>query len=357
MEEVAMLTTRKTTIAIALSSVLFAGLSQAATIYSEDNGDYLNLYGEIGVGGHIGTNSDNNHDEFYETKNYVDDSFATLGVAGQHSNFLYRLEIDYQRENWLGGSGEFALAIDKLYLGYALTEQQWIEFGLTDTAFDDYDHFGDFTFNKSIETGEAGDQENTIKYQAEFDYLRFGVSYTYEGEHKAGDFQGDIVNGYIGYFSDLVSIVVGAEGRGGSDGISKYGEQWLVGLGMRVSILPELQLGINGFIEDEDIATHHSGDTFLEYETFRNYGGLLSAKYELNDAIDIVASYNYERYENWDIESPNYNYEELPPLFGKERTWGSLGVNYRPATNIVFSIEGRVGEAPEAAYAYARMYF
>ncbi|MCL2915409.1 porin [Shewanella corallii] len=348
---------RKTTIALALSSSFLPCLVQAATIYDKDNGDYLNLYGEVGVGGHIGTNSDYNHDEFYDTKSYVDDSFATLGIAGQESKFLYRLELDYQRENWLGGSGEFALDIDKLYVGYAITENQWIELGLTDTAFDDYDHYGDFTFNKAVETGEAGDQENTIKYQGEFEYIRVGASYSYEGEHKNGTFQGDIVNAYAGVFTDIFSFVVGLEGRGGSDGISKYGEQQLLGLGARLTVLPDLQIGFNGFIEDEDMATHRSGDTYMEYETFRNYGATLSAKYDWNEALEIIASANYEEYENWDIESPNYDYEELPPVFGKERTWGSLGFNYRPGQNIVLSVEGRVGEAPEAAYAYVRMYF
>ncbi|ABZ76788.1 conserved hypothetical protein [Shewanella halifaxensis HAW-EB4] len=348
---------KKTIIAITLSSSFAMGISQAATIYNHDNGDTLNIYGEMGVGGHIGANSDYNHDEFFDTKGYVDDSFATLGVTGKQSNFLYRLEIDYQRENWLGGSGELALAIDKLYLGYAFDEYQWIEFGLTDTAFDDYDHFGDLTFNKSIETGEAGDQENTVKYQAEFTNLRYGVSYTYEGEHKAGFLQGDIVNGYIGYFSDYFSAVIGAEARGGSNGISQYGEQQLLGLGMRVSVLPKLMLGFNGFIEDEDIATRKSGDTYLEYETFRNYGAMLSAKYQLSESWEIISSYNYESYEGWDIEGPNYDYEELPPVFGKDRIWGSLGFNFSPANNIVLSLEGRVGEAPEAAYAYARVYF
>lgn len=348
---------KKTKVAIALSSFIAAASAHAATIYQDDSGDYMKLYGEVGVGGHIGTNSDYNHDEFYDTKNYVDDSFATIGVAGQTSQFLYRLEIDYQRENWLGGSGEFALAIDKMYLGYAFDQYQWVEFGLTDTAFDDYDHFGDFTFNKSVETGEAGDQENTIKYQAEFDFLRFGVSYSYEGEHKNGTFQGDIVNGYMGYFSDVFSIVIGAEGRGGSEGISKYGEQRLLGLGARVAILPQLQLGFNGFIEDEDLATHYAGNTYLEYETFRNYGATFSAKYDWSDAIEFIASANYEEYEGWDVESPHYDYTELPPEFGKARTWGSLGVNYWPGTNVVLSVEGRVGEAPEAAYAYMRMYF
>ncbi|MDO6638518.1 MULTISPECIES: hypothetical protein [unclassified Shewanella] len=348
---------RRTTVAIALASLFCVNAASAVTLQEGDNGDYIRLFGEVGVGGHFGTNSDYNHDEFYDTKGYVDDSFATLGVAGQNKNFIYRLELDYQRRNWLGGDGEFELAIDKMFVGYIFDDNHWIELGLTDTAFDEYDHFGDFTFNKSVETGEAGDQENTVKYEAKFENLVYGVSYSYEGKHKNGALQGDIVNGYVGWMSDFVSVVVGVEGRGGSEGISKYGEQMLVGLGIRAQITSDFALGFNTFLEDEDLATRKSGDTYLGYETFRNYGMTLSGKYDLNESWEIIASANHEQYEGWDVEGPNYDYSELPAEFGKDRQWASLGFNYRPARDIVVSVEARVGEAPEAAYAYVRMYF
>ena len=78
---------------------------------------------------------------------------------------------------------------------------------------------------------------------------------------------------------------------------------------------------------------------------------------DLNEHWEIIGSANHEEYEGWDLIGPNYDYSELPPEYGKERQWASLGFNYRPARDIVFSLEGRIGEAPEAAYAYARMYF
>ncbi|SDJ49890.1 hypothetical protein SAMN04488540_1094 [Ferrimonas sediminum] len=348
---------KKTTVAIALATLFSAGSVNAVTFELNDAGDYARLYGEVGVGGHIDTNPDYNHDEFYDTKGYVDDSFATMGMEGQRGKYRYRLELDYQRRNWLGGDGEFELAIDKMYIGYAFTDHQWIELGLTDTAFDDYDHFGDFTFNKSVETGEAGDQENTVKYQADFDHLILGASYSYEGEHKSGALQGDIVNGYVGWMSDFLSVVVGLETRGGSDGISKYGEQQQVGLGVRLQVMPKLAFGFNGFLEDEDLATRKSGDVYLGYETFRNYGLTLTSKYDLNEKWEIIASANHEEYEGWDLIGPNYDYTDQPAEYGKERRWGSVGFNYRPAKDIVLSLEGRFGEAPEAGYAYARMYF
>ncbi|NKF50346.1 porin [Shewanella sp. WXL01] len=353
---------RKTTVAIALASLFSVGSATAVSLEQSDNGDYIRLYGEVGVGGHFATNADYNHDEFYEAKGYVDDSFATMGVRGERSNYIYRLELDYQRRNWKGGDGEFELAIDKMYVGYKFDDVHWIELGLTDTAFDQYDHYGDFTFNKAVETGEAGDQENTVKYEAQFDHLVYGASYSYEGKHKNGSPQGDIVNGYVGWLKDTVTFVIGLEARAGSNGESKYGKQRLLGAGARWQTTENLAFGINAFVEDEDLATRRapgigSEYVYLEYETFRNYGLTLSSKYVLNENWEIITSANHEQYENWDVESPNFDYTELPPEYGKDRQWVSAGFNYRPARDIVLSLEGRFGEAPEAAYAYARMYF
>jgi outer membrane pore protein F len=350
---------KKSTIAIAIVAMFSAGSVSAAILDGDSQGDHVSLYGEVGVGGHFDTHADYNHDEFWDTKGYVDDSLASMGVEGQRQQFTYRLELDYQRRNWLGGDGELELAIDKMYVGYLLTEQQWVEFGLTDTAFDDYDHFGDLTFNKAVETGEAGDQEQTVKYQAKFENLIFGTSYTYDGEHKSGAQQGDIINGYVGWMSDFVSAVVGLETRGGSNGVSKYGEQKQVGAGIRFNLMPDLTLGLNGFLEEEDLATRKSGDakTYLDYQTFTNKGVTFSAKYDLGEHWEIISSVNHEEYEGWDLIGPNYDYSKLAPKYGKERRWASLGFNYLPARDIVLSLEGRVGEAPEAAYAFARMYF
>ncbi len=342
---------------VALATVV-VGFSTAAVANSDlPYHAKAQFYGEIGVGGYLNTNSDYHHDEFYQTKNYVDDSFASFGVKGVSNRVIYRLELDYQRQNWLGGSGEFELDIDKLYLGYQLTEHQWLELGLTDTAFDDFDHFGDFSFNKAAETGEAGDQENTIKYQAEFAHFIYGISYSYEGKHKNGALQGDIINGYLGFISEYFAIVIGGEGRGGSHGESKYGEQQLLGLGLQWHLNSALSLGLNAFAEDEDIATLQSGDVYLNYQRYRNYGAVLSSRYQLSSTLAFIAAASLEQYEQWDIESPNYNSEALPPEFGKERRWGTAGIHYWPNKNTVLALEGRIGEAPEAGYAYARIYF
>lgn len=355
---------KKTALCIALSA-LFVGINtQAATIYEQDNGDNLNLYGEIGVGGHIGANEE--YGEFYDDdKNYIDDSFATMGIKGTYQDVYYRLELDYERENWKYGSGDMVLSIDKMFVGYRITDNHAIEFGLTDTAFDDYDNYGDLTFDTTVETGEASDQANTIKYEGNLANFKMGGSYSYQAESDSGFKLGDIVNGYIGYFGNTISAVAGLERRAGSEGDSKYGEQQLFGLGGRVNVTDALTLGINGYIEDEDLAqsstiTNISDplnpvSMYNDYQTFRNKGALVSASYKLTQRWEFTGSYNFEEYDAWAIY--NARYGEADYSWGDERTWATLGINFKPSHSVIFAVEGNVGEAAQDAYAYARVYF
>lgn len=248
---------KRNAVATAIASLLMASAASAVTLYENENGDYLKLYGEVGVGGHIGANVE--YGEFFKDQSFIDDSFATMGVRGKNARMHYSLELDYERENWQYGSGDLVLSIDKLFLGYDLLESkafhQYLEVGLTDTAFDDYDKWGDFTFDTTVETGEAGDQDMTVKYEGRFfSDIKVGASYTYGGKSSSGSELGDIVNGYLGYFGERFSAVVGLEGRGGSDGKSKYGEQQLLGFGARFAVTEAIHLGFNAFVEKEDVA-------------------------------------------------------------------------------------------------------
>jgi len=358
---------KKTAICVALSTCLTGFNAHAATIFEKENGDTLKIYGEVGVGGHIG--ADYEYGEFYtEEQSYIDDSFATLGAKGNYQSVYYRLELDYERENYQFGSGDMAIAIDKVFIGYKLTDNHAIEFGLTDTALDDYDKYGDFTFDTTVETGEAGDQDNTIKYEGTFSNLKMGVSYSYHGESASGSELGDIINGYIGIFTDYIDVVIGAETRLGSEGTSKYGEQMLYTLGLRAYVTEQITIGINGFIEHEDIAQTStlidiSQDfdtytyTYNDYETLVNKGALISARYIFTPKIEFTGSLNYEAYEAWDIESQYGVSPDDEYSWGKERTWSTLGINYKPSRSVVFALEGNLGEAAQDAYAYARVYF
>ncbi|WP_036823736.1 porin, partial [Photobacterium sanctipauli] len=293
----------KTVVATVLSSLLIAPSVHAVSIYKHDNGDYIDLYGEVGIGGYFG--AEYKSDEFYTDKTYIDDSYGTLGIKGLNGDLHYRLEFDLERENWKGGSGDMVTTIDKVYVGYELNNYHYIEAGLTDTAFDDYDKYGDFTFDTTVETGEAGDQDATVKYEGRYPYdIKVGISYSYDGESSSGELQGNIVNGYAGYFGKTFSIVLGLEGRGGSAGESKYGEQRLVGLAMRYSVTQDLTLGFNGFIEKEDIAQNKVAIDitdpedekyrFNDYQTLTNEGALISAKYDISQRWQLVGSMNYE---------------------------------------------------------------
>lgn len=356
-------TTHPTQIAALVSALLCASTVQAATIYQDDQGNALNLYGEVGVGGHFGANYE--YGEFYADQGYIDDAFATLGVKGNNGNLLYRLEVDYERENWAYGTGDMVLSIDKLYLGYALDDNHYVEFGLTDTAFDDYDKWGDFTFDTTVETGEAGDQDATVKYEGTYGSVKLGTSYSYNAESSSGSPLGDVVNGYLGYFGDHFSAVIGLEGRGGSEGESKYGEQKLVGFGMRYALTNSLLFGLNAFYEEEDIAQSKTAVdvtdpnnkiyAFNDYQTLKNEGALVSAKYILTEQWAFVGSANYESYEKWEADSEFWDGKDTD--WGNSRTWGTLGVNFKPTRSSVIAIEGNLGEAAQDAYAYARVYF
>ncbi len=361
---------KKHAVAVAMASLFTASAASAATIYSNDNGDFTKLYGEVGVGGHIGANYE--YGEFYADQSFIDDSFATLGVKGKNDRMHYRLELDYQRENWKYGSGDMALAIDKAFLGYDLFVSdkfnQYIEVGLTDTAFDDFDKWGDFTLDTTVETGEAGDQDMTVKYEGKFfGNVRVGASFSYLGESNSGSELGDLANGYIGYFADSFSVVVGAEKRSGSNGLSKYGEQNLIGAGARLAVTDSIHLGVNGYLEEEDIGTCikkvPSSETakpecalYSEYETQENKGYLASAKYKFSQTLEFTASYNYEEFEKWAMANRSSDAGDHKD-WGDERVWQTVGVNYKPTKSSLIAIEFNAGEAAQDAYAYARVYF
>ncbi len=357
------LASKRTLLSCALLSLFASNTATAVTIYQAENGDNIQLYGEVGVGGHVGANYE--YGEFYDDKSYIDDSFATLGVKGQKDKMHFRLELDYQRENWKYATGDMELAIDKLYLGYELGSYGYIEAGLTDTAFDDYDRWGDFTFDTTVETGEAGDQDATIKYEGKFNKFKVGASYSYGSTSSSGANLGDIVNGYAGYFGDDFSAVIGLEGRGGADSSSKYGEQRLLGIGLRYRVTESLSVGANGFIEQEDIAQEKTvidatdPDNIIavynDYQTVEHYGALVSAKYQINKHWNVTGSANIEAYEHWDQESPYWDGKKTS--WGKERSWMTVGVNYQPTSSTVIALEANAGEAAQDAYAYARLYF
>ncbi len=347
---------------IAAASLLLAAQSQALNIFEDQYGHKMDLYGEIGTGGHFG--ADYEYGEFYTDETFVDDTFSSLGIKGTYDNIYYKLEMDYQRENWKGGSGDMVLAVDKSFFGYRITPKHSLEFGLTDTAFDAYDKYGDFTFDTTVETGEAGDQSSTLKYDGQLGYIKFGSSYSYRGKSESGSELGNIYNGYIGFFHDIFSVVVGTERRVGSDGLSKYGKQELTGLGMRLNVTEALSFGVNGYQEEEYISqekqpidlsdVENSEYRYNQYEPLDRSGWLISSKYVFNEKWEVVASHNNEEHEEWDDKGSVFIDQ---PSWGAVRNWQTFGVNFRPHRSVIFSAEVNTGEAAQDLYAYTRIYF
>lgn len=261
------------------------------------------------------------------------------------------------------------LHIDKAWLGYRLNQNHYVEFGLTDTAFDDYDAFGDLTLDRGADlTGEAGDQDRTIKYEGKYQNFALGVSYSYRGESSSGAALGNITNGYLGYFGEQFSLVLGAEKRNGSAGESKYGEARIYGLGARYSVTENILLGINGFIEFEDLGEcTTTSDPWVEqakmvcnrYQEFENKGGVVSLQYSLNEHWDLVGSVQYEEYQAWDRDDQDKwgKDQVLWEEIGKSRTFQTLGVRYKPNRSSAIEIEGYTGESYQNVYAKASVFF
>ena len=107
----------------------------------------------------------------------------------------------------------------------------------------------------------------------------------------------------------------------------------------------------DGKIDDDD------GTSNNDYQTLQNKGGLISARFKYTPQIHFTGSLNYEAFEEWDIESefgvsPDKEYSR-----GKERTWSTIGIIYKPSKSVTFALEGNFGEAAQDAYAYSRVYF
>lgn len=357
---------RKSTVAMAMLAC-FATSASAATVFQAENGDYLQVFGEVGVGGYLGVKE--KFKQYHSEDSYIDDTFATLGAKGKVSVFDYRLELDYERENWDGGSGDMVLHIDKAWLGYQFDEHNYVEFGLTDTAFDDYDAYGDLTFDTGAETNEAGDQSKTIKYEGTYDVFKVGVSFSYKGESSSGADYGNVTNGYIGYFGEDLSVVLGAERRNGSAGTSKYGATRIYGLGLRYNITSDLLLGVNGYIERMDLGEctvmldpsrpwEEPASSCNRYEEHKNKAGLVGLQYSINERWDVVGTINYEQLDKWDRDGKVWDgNQEAWDARGKSRTFQTIGVRYKPSRSSVIEVEGNIGDTYQDAYAKVKVFF
>ena len=136
---------------------------------------------------------------------------------------------------------------------------------------------------------------------------------------------------------------------------------------MRYNVNEKLALGVNAFLEREDIAQDSTNievdpanpdnnvTVYNDYQEEENKGALVSARYKLTDKWELTVSHNYEEYEKWEINNNEYGSDETE--WGDDRTWQTIGINYKPSRSVIFAYEQNFGESAQNAYAYARVYF
>lgn len=333
------------TLALTLASILSAGAVNAATIYKNDNGDNLKIYGGMEIGGTFVSDTDKT--PFGPSSTYVDDSFATLGAKGSTGNFYGKFEMDAERQDWTTDNN-IRLVVDKAYVGYNLTAAQSIEFGRTDTAYDHYDGFGDVTNELGAGISEAGDQDNTIKYQGQFGKVKVGISHSLEGwdgtvDDATGDPEkytyetdslfGQVTNGYIGYFADSFAVLVGAELGDETEIYSLHGEIKLN------------DLTVSGLIWDQ--TKNFNKDEQSEKNIV---GANIGAKYKLTDKLSLLANVNFEDLDNVNVSKEDYKSE-----------WVVVGGEYQYAKNVKLAAEVSMGDVlkngENGALGYVKAYY
>lgn len=328
----------KTILAVALTTLL-SGTAHAATVYQNDNGDNIKVYGGAEVGGWIANDTP---DGVNHGTNYVDDSFATIGIKGQTGDFFGKFELDAERTPWTEDNN-FQLVMDKVYVGYNLAKGHSIELGRTDTAYDHYDSLGDFSVNEAAGVSEAGDQDNTIKYRGQFNNIRVGISYSMEGNDYEEDIRptfdkdgnvtgfedkgsyktdsrfGEVYNGYVGYFSEQFTIIAGAET------VEDRGEIYSLHGETKIG-----KIGLGGLFSVSD-REGKGKDT----NTF-----VASSSYDITEQLQAVATFSH-------IDAENSKNDD---------SWGTIGMNYQYAKNVKLSAEIATG-TDAGTYGYAKTYF
>lgn len=334
----------KTLLAVVLSS-LVAGTAQAATIYKNDNGDNIKVYGGAEVGGTFV--SDTDESPFKSGTTYVDQSFATIGLKGQTGNFYGKFEVDAEREDWTADNN-LRIVIDKIMVGFKFADHHALEFGRTDTAYDKVDSFGDMTNELGAGISEAGDQDNTIRYIGNFGSIKMSVSHSLEGwdggtyekdtysdEGKLIGLKGELIknsyitdslygavtNGYIGYYGDDFTVILGGEKGKETEIYSAHAEMEF----------DNFTLG--GLVFDQTKNFNGGKDK-------NTIGANIGGKYALNDKTNLIATFNYEDTKG-DADANIY---------------GVFGADYMYAKNVKLAAEIAAGDVLDKGESGALMF-
>ncbi|WP_413111549.1 hypothetical protein [Thaumasiovibrio sp. DFM-14] len=329
---------KKNLLAMAIAGVCGIAIVPAASavsLYENANGDYVSLNGRIEVGGYFGKSHTDRGDEYTHYQGFADDSFGDLAFNARSGDVYGLLDIDFERQSWTADN-QFQIVLDKFYVGWEFLDGHFVELGRNDTAYDDVSDLGDFSIDGAVSISDAGDQDNTIKYFGSFGQWIAGISYSLDGwdNYKTDSREEWVLNGYVGYAADNWTVLAGAEtSKEYGDHLSLHGEYRL----------NELSLGgLVALFDSEDENAHISSDHVL---------AVLSAGYQITDAIELVATYSHI---NFDEE---YTYVENGKLKKQvSDNWVTAGVRYAHTDNVTLAAEILTG-SKEESYGYGKVYF
>ncbi|WP_419813093.1 hypothetical protein [Bacterioplanoides sp.] len=336
----------------------------------------VEMYGRIAPAAFVGT--EKVYRNFYDDQSVIDDTRATVGLKGTVQQTFWQLELDYDRLNFPGGSGEVELQFDKAFVGHRFNEHHAISVGLMNSALDDVDRYGQTAVETMAELPTAQDQDQTIKYEVTYGPLLAATSFSYKAESEAGEALGDTWNGYVGLEYDLVGVRLGAETRTGSEGDSRFGKGRLYTIGARLTPVEGLTFKLNAYT----LKTHLAQQRFLadgvtqvelfttdedrqgrlyrfnQFEENEWQGGEFGVTYQVNDRLTLSASTNYEERDEWDRDSEFWTgNQEQYDEWGDSREWQTLTLRYRLNSNTELAIEASPGEAPQSGYSRITVFF
>ncbi|WP_411991117.1 hypothetical protein [Agarivorans sp. DSG3-1] len=325
---------KRNAIAFSIAALLGMGLTtsvSAITLYETAEGDYVKLNGRIEVGGWFGKSHNDLGEEWTWYQGYADDTFADISFEGRTGDVYGVLDIDFERMTWTQDN-EFQTVLDKVYVGWEFLPEHFVEFGRNDTAYDDVDSHGDFSVDSAREVKEAGDQDNTIKYQGSYNNVQMGMSYSLRGwdEYLTDSREGAVFNGYVGYFANNWSLLFGGETA------KEYGEIY--------SLHGTYFLGDWGFGGLVSVEDRQEENGYLSQD---NIIAVLSASYQITSTVEAVVTYSNI---SFDEEYKYYEEEQV------NEDWFTVGVNYHYRPNVRLAAEVTSG-GEDGTFSYAKLYY
>ncbi|WP_420592160.1 hypothetical protein [Bacterioplanoides sp.] len=363
-------------ITLAISALSSAPALSLELFADPANEAQIEMYGRIAPASFFGTNKV--YRSFDTKQSVIDDTRATLGVNGTVKQTFWKLELDYDRMNFPGGSGDMELQVDKAYVGHKFNENHSLSFGLMNSALDDVDRYGQTALETMVELQTAQDQDQSIKYEVSYGPVVAATSFSYKAESQSGEAFGDTWNGYIGVEYDIAGFRLGAENRTGSEGKSRFGKGRLYTIGARVTPIDNLIFKLNAYtlkthlaqrkfladgVTQVDLYTtdENRQDRLYRYNQFEENewrGAEFGVTYNVNEQLTLSASWNFEERDEWDRNSKYWTgNQEQYDEWGDSREWQTLTLRYQLNSNTELAVEASPGEAAQNGYSRITVFF